>query len=109
MKIRLANTTIATGEGRYTNRKIDLFEARELVASADTVESAIGHESTAQILSTLLGIPVEVNRTQDSQAIGEAWLCFKLAIRGEEGRIYTAKEIAEIGYDFFLLTKEALY
>ncbi|MCL2869812.1 YddF family protein, partial [Candidatus Saccharibacteria bacterium] len=67
--------------------------------------SAVGHESTAQVLTTLLGITVPMNRIQFRQAAGQVALVFKLNGRPEEGKVLTAEEIETIGYSFQKLTR----
>ena len=104
MKVVLLNTTIVTTDGDYSVKTISLDEAKELVKDADVL-SAIGHQSTADILTNLLEIPVEMNRIQYSQEIGDIALCFKLNGRPEEGKILTAEEIEEMGYEFKTMTR----
>jgi hypothetical protein len=109
MNIALLNTTICTGgPGTYNLRSIGLNEARSLVqygggdeSSALEVTSFVGHESTAQIMQTLLGIPVSMNRAQFKHDAATVALCFKLNGRPEEGKILTAEEIETIGYEWF--------
>jgi hypothetical protein len=99
MKVVLLNTTIVTTDGDYSIKTISLDKAKELVKSADVL-SAIGHQSTADIVSKLLEIPVKMNRIIYNQEVGDIALCFKLKGRPEEGKILTAEEIETIGYEF---------
>lgn len=99
MKVVLLNTTIVTTDGDYSIKTISLEKAKELVKSADVL-SAIGHQSTADIVSELLEIPVEMNRIMYNQNVGDIALCFKLKGRPEEGKILTSTEIEDIGYEF---------
>jgi hypothetical protein len=69
--------------------------------------SAIGHDSTAGILTELLEIPVAVNRSPFAQEVGQDALVFKLKSRAPEGVILTEAEIEKIGYEFGLLTRIA--
>jgi hypothetical protein len=75
-----------------------------LIANRETL-SAIGHESTAQILSDLLGIDVPVNRIQFAQQEEQTALVFKLQGRPPEGKILTREEIETIGYKFQILRR----
>lgn len=105
-KLALLNTSILTTAGNYTLEDITLDRARTLVAdNADNLDSAIGHASTAEIMTTLLGVDVPVNRQMFEQAVDQQALVFKLNGRPEEGKILTAAEINEIGYKFQLLTR----
>lgn len=55
------NASILTDYGKYTFEKTTLEEARKFLQSEFI--SAIGHQTTAELLSNLLGIKVETNRT----------------------------------------------
>nr|DAP82552.1 MAG TPA: hypothetical protein [Caudoviricetes sp.] len=104
MKLAVLNTSILTTEGTFTLKDITLEEARNLVTENEIL-SAVGHQSTADILTTLLGTEVPMNRIQFAQETGQKALVFKLNGRPEEGKILTAEEIEAIGYKFQLLTK----
>ncbi len=106
MTLALLNTSIITSEGLYSLKNISLEEARTLARSAVELDSAIGHASTAQIMTTLLGVDVPVNRQMFAQKVGQSALVFKLNGRPEEGRILTAKEIETIGYKWQLLVRQ---
>lgn len=99
MKVVLLNTTIVTTDGDYSIKTISLEKAKELVKNANLL-SAIGHQSTADIVSELLEIPIKMNRIMYTQEVGDIALCFKLKDRPEEGKILTAEEIETIGYEF---------
>jgi hypothetical protein len=107
MKLALLNTTIATTDGVFEVRTIDLEQARALAQNNETL-SAIGHDSTAQIMSELLGVNVPVNRIQFAQELGQTALVFKLKGRAAEGVILNRKEIETIGYEFKIMTLVSL-
>lgn len=104
MKLGLLNTSIITSVGEYRLEQITLEEARKLVAESE-LDSAIGHHSTAEIMTELLGTEILVNRQMFKQEAGQRALVFKLHGRPEEGKILTREEIEATGYDFKLLTK----
>ena len=104
--ITLLNTSILTAFGSFTYTPINVAEARSLVKEREW-QSAIGHESTAQILSSLLKTDVSMNRIKYEQKPGDAALIFKLKGRPEEGVILTCEEIEEIGYEFGLLERNS--
>lgn len=107
-KLALLNTSILTTAGNYTLADITLAEARQLVSdNGDNLDSAIGHQSTAEIMTTLLGVDVTVNRQMFQQETGQRALVFKLNGRPEEGKILTANEIEAIGYKFQVLTRNS--
>jgi len=125
--ITLLNTSIITSYGTFKFEPIDLERAKSFVqptecncydsrtclycAGSGTVQpsfdSAIGHESTAEILTELLGVKVPVNRQNYIQTPGATALVFKLKQRAPEGVILGKEEIERIGYEFGLLTRTA--
>ncbi len=108
MKLGLLNTSILTTEGEYSLKNITLEEAKEIVEkNRDNLDSAIGHESTAQIMSTLLDTKIDMNRQFFEQQKGQEALVFKLNGRPQEGQILNKEDIKKIGYKFQLLTRTA--
>lgn len=102
--ITILNTSILTTTGTFRLDDITLKEAKNLVHNNDIL-SAVGHKSTADILTTLLEKEIPANRIEYAQNVNEKALVFKLNGRPEEGKILTADEIQEMGYKFQLLTK----
>ena len=99
----ILNTSILTNFGTYNYEPLTLEEAKYLISEG--FESAVGHQSTCDILSSLLGEEVKMNRVQYSQKVGDIALVFKLKGRPEEGKILTVAEIVSIGYEFGKLTR----
>jgi hypothetical protein len=112
-RIVILNTTILTADGRYEMKTLGgINDAKQLCGQYDPtawigdnyeepeILSAIGHESTAQIVSQLLGFEVPVNRINYTFQAGDVCLCFKLKGRPEEGKILTREQIEEIGYEW---------
>ena len=104
MKLGVLNTSILTAAGAYELKDITLDEAKKLV-SENEIDSAVGHASTAQIMTALLGVEIPVNRQMFVQQPGQDALVFKLNGRPQEGKILTAEEIEQIGYKFQLLRR----
>jgi hypothetical protein len=105
MKVALLNTTIATVDGIFEVRTISLEQAQQLAKdNADNLLSAIGHDSTSQIMTELLGVNVTVNRIQFAQELGQIALVFKLKGRAPEGVILDTAGIEAIGYEFKTMT-----
>lgn len=104
MKLAVLNTSILTTEGTYTLRAITLDEAKSL-SSNNEILSAVGHQSTAEVLTELLGVSVPVNRIMFEQKAGQQALVFKLNGRPPEGKILSRDEIEAIGYKFQLLER----
>ena len=103
-KTVLLNTSILTDYGIFGYTPLTLEDARD-IAQRENYESAIGHESTAEILTELLGVFVTVNRTNNKQAPGDQAIVFKLRGRPLEGKILSREDIDAIGYDLGLLTR----
>jgi hypothetical protein len=101
--ITILNTSILTTYGSYTYEPLTVEEAKATISGG--YDSAVGHQSTCEVLQVLLGVPVEMKRVQYAQQIGDRALVFKLKGRPEEGRILTAPEIEVIGYEFGLLIR----
>ncbi|MEM0325043.1 MAG: DUF1874 domain-containing protein [Thermoplasmata archaeon] len=62
------------------------------------LQSFIGHESTAQIISDLLEEPVRANRAPISLNEGDSCYIFQLLQRLPEGKILTKEEIEQLPY-----------
>lgn len=103
-KLALLNTSILTVEGKYSLKQISLEEARKLVRENE-LDSAIGHQSTADIMTTLLSVEVPVNRQMFAQEVGQIALVFKLNGRPTEGTILSVEEIEKIGYKWQVLER----
>ena len=101
--VTILNTSILTNYGSFNYEPLTLEESKALIQEG--FESAVGHQSTCDILSKLLEKEVKLNRVQYSQKIGDVALVFKLKGRPEEGKILTVADIETIGYEFGRLTR----
>ena len=104
-KIVLLNAAILTNFGNFEFSEISLHDAKDLVSKTDKVESAIGHKSTAELLTDLLDHPVEQNRIEYKQKIGEKALIFRLKSRPPEGEVLNKEEVEKIGFEFGVLER----
>jgi len=89
----------------YEYEAITLDQAKDLVSTKEGFLSAIGHESTASIISTLLGVDCPMNRVMYQQQPGEVAVVFKLDGRPPEGVILSKEEIEKIGFSWGKLTR----
>lgn len=104
MKNYLFNTTIITNNGTYKMSSVTDLEAKEILQQG--FECAIGHASTAQIISEILDLDVKENRiTASMDNIGDKAVCFKLNSRPKEGEILSKEQLVEIGYSFKLIER----
>ena len=104
LPLAILNTSILTAVGTYELKDIDVDTARMLVRTRE-IDSAVGHQSTAQIMSTLLEREIPFNRQMFSQQPGQQALVFKLNGRPQEGEILAVDEIEKIGYKFQILER----
>ncbi len=107
--LTLLNTSILTSFGKYSYDPVSLEQARQIVRDSqvrgETVQSAIGHQSTADLLTMLLEFPVPVNRMEFKQEVDDMALVFKPKQRIGEGKVLTREELEAIGYEFGLLVR----
>jgi len=97
LPVVLFNGTVATTNGLYSIKDIDVSAARKYVEQYGMI-SAIGHAATAEIMSELLGQHIPMNRIQFHQEVGQIGIVFKLNERPPEGTILNKEEIKHIGY-----------
>jgi len=105
--LAILNTSIVTEDGSYTLRTITLDEARKLVADASGLDSAVGHDATAAVLTELLKVEVPVNRQQFAQQPGQSALVLKLHGRPPEGVVLDRAAMEQVGWSLRLLTRTA--
>jgi hypothetical protein len=88
-----------------------IWEIQQISASAVKVNltqnwvSAVGHESTASLMSELLNIGIPVNRVPISCCWpGDKLFCFKLKSRAPEGVVLDREQIERMGYEWLVMT-----
>ena len=77
-------------------KKINVDEAKFLLASG--FESVIGHKSTAEIMSEILGIQIPVQRRTVFFQKGDRGIHFFLKERLPEGVVLTSEELRNLDY-----------
>jgi hypothetical protein len=83
-------------EGRTVKvRPVSLEEAKSLLQGGEYV-SAVGHPSTAQVMSALLGVEVPPRRVSITLSPGDRVLVFQLTVRLAEGQILSQEEVAAL-------------
>jgi len=83
-------------EVKIVLRRITVQEARDLMKEGFI--SAVGHESTAKILSQILGIDVPCERRTVFMEPGDIGIHFFLKSRVPEGRVLTEEEMKDLPY-----------
>ncbi len=82
-------------EGRTVKvRPISLEEAKTLLQGEFV--SAVGHPSTAQVMSALLGVEVPPNRVSITLQAGDTLVVFQLGVRLAEGQVLSAEEVQDL-------------
>lgn len=103
-KIALLNVPIMTENGAYIKSNLSLDAAIWLI-SGKPFESAIGHQGTSDVLSTLFNRHVPVNRQNFQQQIDTIAIVLKINGRIPEGKILSKEYLEEIGYSFYLIER----
>jgi len=75
--------------------KVSLETARNWIKAGDFI-SAVGHESTAKLLSNLLGVEISANRIFVDMEIWDEALAIQLLERIPEGKVLTKEELEEL-------------
>jgi hypothetical protein len=83
-------------------KEIDITMASEMLRSRQFI-SAVGHESTAKLLTALLGVEVPYNRIQVRLQKGDRLLVFQLLTRLEEGRVLDEDELRRLPHKFYIV------
>lgn len=106
-RIVFFNCSIMTDTGVFVKEKTFLRKVKKIMEKTKNIESAIGHESTAEILTELTGRKIPVRRVKYVQQTfpEEMAIVFQLRSRPDEGKILTREEIEETGYDFYTVKR----
>jgi hypothetical protein len=73
-------------------RQVGLEEVKSLLQERDYI-SAVGHPSTAEVLSVLLGVDIFPNRVAIQLVPGDQLVVFQLLVRLPEGAVLTKDEV----------------
>ena len=81
--------------------EIKEINPEEIIKHLGEIESVIGHEGTAQLISKILGIPIPVNRIQIKLDRFDVLYVFQLMERLPEGSILNSEELSKIKYKWY--------
>ena len=104
MKVGIFNGTVATTNGLYRVSDLSIRDAKKLLRENGYI-SAIGHESTAKIISELMEMDIPMNRIDFTQMVGQKAVVFKLNRRPKEGTVLSRAQVEEVGYSFKLMER----
>lgn len=104
MALYLLNSPVLSDFGLWSYQG-PLTQAEARTLAEEGFLSAIGHESTATLLSRILGRNVSVNRIPVALSPGDRALVFQLDRRLPEGRVLNESEILRSGYRLGLLER----
>ncbi len=98
----MSTTVIPHGaDGTWVMRTVSTEEAREI--TRDEHVSAVGHQSSADAMSAVLGITVAANRLTVKPEPGDEFLCLRMRRRPPEGVVLDRLQLEAIGYRWALL------
>lgn len=102
--IYILNSPVLTSYGQFEFRgPLNINEVKTLLMKG--YDSAIGHQATADILSTLLNINIPVKRQAITMQVGDKALVFRLLTRVEEGVVLDQVQLMKLPYELSVLTK----
>lgn len=105
MTTYLLNTPVLTSFGRFDFQPISLAEAKAVLAEG--FDSAVGHASTAEALTTLLGIGVPHRRVTIAMQPGDRAVVFRLLERPAEGEVLSRERVLACQHEWGLLEANA--
>ena len=99
----MSTTLIPSGcDGTWKVRTVELQEATSFLQGAEFT-SAVGHTSTAEAMTELLGTEVPMNRLTVLPEAGDKFLCFKLNRRPPEGAILNRAQLDQLGFSWCVM------
>ena len=107
--LTLLNSSIVTSYGTFMYQPLALSEAvvlvQEFQQAGKEIQSAIGHQATAEFLTVLLNFPVITNRIEFKQTTNDVALIFKLKQRLPDRQILSLEEMEAVGYEFGIMRR----
>jgi len=76
--------------------KIEHINVNEFCTNIKDAVNTIGHQSTADLINSLCGTSLKMNRITFTASKGDEIYVITLTIRLEEGKVLSADEIAEL-------------
>jgi len=89
------SVSMLSGDTIVEFKRISLEKARELVRNREFI-SFVGHPSTAEVMTKLLGVEVSANRVPVELDLGDEVLVMSLNQRLPEGKVLNREELEEL-------------
>lgn len=86
-----------------TFRRVTEEEVINLISSHTEIDSVIGHEATASLLSKRLGIEIPVKRVEYKMTPNDILVVCVLAKRLDEGKVLTEDELKNFPLSWFII------
>ena len=100
----LLNSPLLTNYGEYLfEGPLSVEQARALIKPGFV--SAVGHEGTAEFLTSLLNAPVACSRERVFLNVGDRALVLTLGNRLDEGAVLDADQLAQQPFELGLVTR----
>ena len=93
------------GDATISCKRINKDEFIERIREAQELVSVIGHQGTAELVSVLSGVRVEVNRVNFTLKDNDVLLVVVLRERLGEGVVLNKSEAERVGVDFWEVRK----
>lgn len=100
---------LKSGEALVVEVPLDMIKYLITFESQQSYESIVGHEVTARVLSTLLGVEIPFRRVNVELEPTDILLVVTPNFRANEAREFTFEEVANTGYRCFLVTVQKRY
>jgi len=93
--VYILNSAVLTNFGTFKYSPISLTEAKELLLRNEFI-SAVGHEETAKLMSTLFEIEIPTNRISVKMEKGDVAIVFRIKTRLGEGEVLSEEKLKEM-------------
>ncbi len=103
MTTYLINSPILPNYGHYDFSPLTIEQAKKQLMTGFI--SAIGHDTTAKLLTHLLAQDIPVNRIQISLQVTDVAIVFRLLQRLPEGKLLSEAELFAMPFELGLLTR----
>jgi len=101
--IYVLNAPVVTNYGLYRFVKITAEEAKGILSKEFV--SAVGHESTAMLMSGMIGADIPFNRITIHMEAGDKAVALWLIDRPGEAQVYSVEDLAAVNCELGLLER----